>query len=75
MYERGDFVKIEVKDAASGEIEWMWARVERSDDAERMLFCMLDSEPLVNIDMHLGMKLAVSYDKIREHMKANSFNQ
>jgi hypothetical protein len=74
MYERGDYVKIEVKYAATDEIEWMWARVERSDDANRLLFCTLDSEPVVNIDMRLGMKLAVSYDKIREHMKANSFN-
>ena len=75
MYESGDYVKIEVKDTATGEVEWMWACVERSDDAGRMLFCVLDSEPMVNTDMHLGMKLAVSYDKIREHMKANSFNQ
>lgn len=75
MYEHGDYVKIEVKDTASGEIEWMWALVERSDDSRRLLFCTLDSEPIVNTDMHLGMKLAVSYDNIREHMKANSFNQ
>jgi hypothetical protein len=75
MYERGDYVKIELKDAASGEIEWMWACVERSDDANRLLFCTLDSEPVVNTDMRLGMKLAVSYDKIGEHMKANSFDQ
>jgi hypothetical protein len=75
MYERGDYVKIEVKDDKSGEIEWMWACVEQSDDANQLLFCTLDNEPVVNTDMHLGMKLAVSYDKIREHMKATSFNQ
>jgi len=75
MYERGDYVKIEVKDDATGQIEWMWACVERSDDARRLLFCKLDSEPMINTDMQLGMKLAVSYDKIREHMKPNSFKQ
>jgi hypothetical protein len=75
MFERGDYVKIEVKHEATGESEWMWALVEQSDDARRVLFCRLDNEPAVNTDLHLGMKLAVSYDKIREHMKSNSFKQ
>lgn len=75
MFERGDYVKIEVKDEATGENEWMWARVEQSDGANRMLFCVLDNEPAVSIDLRLGMKLAVSYDKVREHMKSVSFNQ
>lgn len=75
MYEPGDYVKIEVKDNASGEVEWMWARVDRSDDANRLLFCTLDNEPIANTDLHLGMELAVSYDKVREHMKRSAFNQ
>jgi hypothetical protein len=34
-YLPGDFIKAEFKDERSGESEWMWVRVERSDDAER----------------------------------------
>lgn len=75
MFERGDHVKVEFKDEATGESEWMWVSVEQSDDANRMLFCRLDNEPAVMTDLQLGMKLAVSYDKVREHMKSHCFNQ
>jgi hypothetical protein len=34
----------------------------------------LDSEPIVQTDMCLGMDLAVSYDNIRDHRTADSFN-
>lgn len=65
-YQKGDHVKIEVKDDASGDIEWMWLLVDHSDDARRLVFGTLDSQPVVNTDMRLGQELAVSYDKIRE---------
>ena len=32
-YSKGDHVKIEVVNENSGESEWMWLLVERSDDA------------------------------------------
>jgi uncharacterized protein YegJ (DUF2314 family) len=75
MFENGDYVKVEFKDEATEEIEWMWVRVERSDEASRIVFGTLDNEPIVMTDLRLGMNLAVSYDNIREHMKAGSFRQ
>ena len=49
--------------------------MERADEALRVVFGRLDNEPAVNTDLRLGMELAVSYDNIREHMKASAFNQ
>ncbi len=68
-YQNGDHVKIEVVNEQSGESEWMWLAVDRSDDQQRLVFGKLDSEPIVNPDMHLGQELAVSYDKIRDHRR------
>lgn len=68
-YEKGTHVKIEVVDERSGEREWMWLLVERSDDASRVVFGKLDSEPIAIGDMRLGQDLAVSYDNIRDHRK------
>jgi len=74
-YQRGDFVKAEFRDERSGESEWMWVKVESSDDANRMVFGRLDNEPIVSLHVRLGMELAVSYDNVREHMKSESFGQ
>jgi len=68
-YSKGDHVKIEVVSENSGEREWMWLLVERSDDSGRLVFGKLDSEPIVITDMHLGQDLAVSYDNVREHRR------
>ncbi|MBI4480206.1 MAG: hypothetical protein HY651_09310 [Acidobacteria bacterium] len=73
--EPGDFVKVIFRNEQSGEAERMWVKVERADDAARIVFGALDNEPLVNPDLHRGMQLAVSYDNICEHMKDSSFNQ
>ena len=45
-YLPGDYVKVEFSDEASGVGEWMWVIVERCDDARKMVFGRLDSEPL-----------------------------
>jgi uncharacterized protein YegJ (DUF2314 family) len=68
-YSKGDHVKIEVVNDRSGESEWMWLLVERCDDAKRLVFGQLDSEPVVITDMRLGQELAVSYDNVREHRR------
>jgi len=68
-YNKGDHVKIEVVNENSGESEWMWLLVERSDDPDRLVFGKLDSEPIVITDLRLGQELAVSYDNIREHRR------
>jgi hypothetical protein len=36
-YAPGDYVKAEFHEDSSGHSEWMWVRVERSDDADRLL--------------------------------------
>lgn len=74
-YEPGDYVKAVFADEESGESEWMWVKVQHADDELRVVFGRLDSEPIVLADLRLGMELAVSYDKICEHMKASAFNQ
>ena len=68
-YAKGDHVKIEVVNEGSGESEWMWLLVDSCDDAGRLVFGCLDSEPIVATDMHLGQELAVSYDNIRDHRR------
>ena len=74
-YKQGDYVKVEFHDDLSHQSEWMWVKVERSDDLDRIVFGMLDNEPVVMTDLHLGMELAVSYDNVREHMKGSAFDQ
>ncbi len=37
MYSKGDHVKFEAVDEHSGEREWMWLLVERSDDEMRLV--------------------------------------
>jgi hypothetical protein len=41
----GDHVKIEVKDR-TGESEWLWLLVDRSDDERRLVFGKLDNQPI-----------------------------
>ena len=74
-YKKDDSVKIEVVNEATKERQWMWLLVESSDDKQRIVFGTLDSEPIVNTDLRLGMKLAVTYAHIREHLPASSFKQ
>jgi len=68
-YAKGDHVKIEVVNEGSGESEWIWLLVDRCDDAGRLVFGRLDSEPIVATDMYLGQEPAVSYDNIRDHRR------
>lgn len=68
-YKKGDHVKIEVKDETFPIGEWMWMLVESSDDEKRIVFGVLDNEPIANTDMRLGQQLAVGYDNVREHKR------
>ena len=73
-YEAGDYVKVELTDEATGESEWLWMRVERRDDANRLVFGKLDSQPVVFPgELKLGQELAVSFGKIRDHKKPSDF--
>jgi hypothetical protein len=73
MYATGDHINAEFRDQQSGESEWMWVRVQTDDPAQRVVFGVLDSEPIVCTDLRLGTQLAVSYDNIREHRPPASF--
>jgi hypothetical protein len=71
-YVKGDYVKAEFHDDASGEAEWMWVIVHSSDDEKRVVFGRLDNEPIVFKKLRLGQEIAVSYDLVREHRSATS---
>jgi hypothetical protein len=60
-YSAGDHVKIEVVNESTNESEWMWLLVEKSDDAQRLVFGKLDSQPIVNTDVHLGQGIIVLF--------------
>lgn len=75
IYQPGDYIKVEFHHPQTGECEWMWVRVKNSDNKKKIVFGWLDNEPIVNTDLRLGMELAISFDKVREHVKDSSFNQ
>jgi hypothetical protein len=57
--EAGDCVKVELTDEATGESEWLWVRVVRCDDANRLVFGKLDSQPVIFPgELELGQDLA-----------------
>ena len=49
-YSKGEHVKFEVVSTQSGESEWMWLLVDRSDDENGLVFGRLDSEPVGTIE-------------------------
>jgi hypothetical protein len=69
IYQPGDHVKVEFADDSSRESEWMWVQVESSDDANRIVFGRLDSQPVLHLNLKVGQELAVSYDNIRDHRR------
>ena len=76
-YQRGDYVKIEFPDEVTGIGEWMWVRVTRCDEEKKLIFGVLDSEPLNDYGgkVGLGSELAVRYSQIREHKKPAEFTK
>jgi len=76
-YKRGDYVKVEFPDEATGIAEWMWVRVEVCDDKKKVVIGRLDNEPLNDYDgkIEVGSQLVVSYAQIREHRKSADFTK
>jgi hypothetical protein len=74
-YEHGDYLKVEFPDEATGIGEWMWMIVDRCDDEKRLVYGVLDNEPVNDYGgkVTLGSQLAVSYDNVREHKKSGQF--
>ena len=74
IFTTGDYVKFEIKNDATGESEWMWLKVDRCDEPNRLVFGWLDSEPVVfSSELKLGQHMAVSYDNVRDHKKSTEF--
>jgi hypothetical protein len=75
-YERGDYIKVEFPDEATGVAEWIWVRVHRCDDEEQLVFGNLDNTPVNDTSgrLRLGTELAISYAQIREHKKPWDFD-
>ena len=67
---------MEFPDETTGIGEWMWVRVDRCDEKERLVFGTLDNEPLNDCagKLKVGSELAISYDLIREHKTAVEFS-
>ena len=74
-YEHGDYIKVEFSDETTGVAEWMWVRVHRCDDENRLVFGTLDNVPINDESgkLKLGTELAVSFTQIREHKKSSEF--
>jgi hypothetical protein len=76
-YEAGDYIKVEFPDETTGVSEWMWVRVNRCDDAKRLVFGALDNAPVNDSTgrLKLGTELAVSFAQIRDHKRASEFER
>lgn len=76
-YQPGDYVKVEFPSEAGMPSEWMWVRVRRCDDNKKLVFGILDNEPVNEYDdkLELGSELAVAYSQIREHKKPTEFTK
>lgn len=74
-YEPGDHIKVEFPDEATGIGEWMWCIVQSHDDERRLVYAVLDNEPLGDYQgkLKLASQLAISYDRVKEHRKASEF--
>ena len=75
QYEPSDHIKVEFEGEGGMPGEWMWVIVQNRDDKKRIVFGMLDNEPLNEYDgkVKLGSHLAISYDRVREHRNATDF--
>jgi hypothetical protein len=76
-YEAGDYIKVEFLDETTGVGEWMWVRVQRCDDAQQIVFGILDNVPVNDESgkMKRGTELAVSFTQIRERRKSADFEE
>lgn len=74
-YQPGDYVKVEFPDEATGIGEWMWVRITRFDTEKRLIFGVLDNEPVNDYQgkVGLGSELAIDYSRVREHRKPTEF--
>lgn len=74
-YEKGDFIKVEFRDEVTSVSEWMWVRVQYSDDENQLVFGVLDDIPSkCGSTLRLGTELAIRFDRIRDHRRPSDFD-
>ena len=71
-YEVGDYIKVEFEGNGGMPGEWMWVIVRGQDQTRRIVYGILDNEPVNDYGgkVRLGSELAVAYDKIRGYREA-----
>jgi len=77
QYEAGDHIKVEFQGEAGMPGEWMWVIVRGQDQTRRIVYGILDNEPVNDSGgkVTLGSELAISYDKIRDYRESGSFGR
>ena len=70
-------MKVEFPDETTGIGEWMWVRVTRCDRDKKLVFRILDNEPLNDYGGQVGpgSEVAISYSQVREHRKPTEFSK
>jgi hypothetical protein len=70
-------VKVEFPDETTGIGERMWVRVTRCDREKKLVFGVLDNEPLNDYGgkVGLGSELAIRYSQVRGHRKPTEFSK
>ena len=70
-------MKVEFPDETTGIGERMWVRVTRCDREKKLVFGVLDNEPLNDYGgkVGLGSELAISYSQVRGHRKPTEFSK
>ena len=76
-YEPGDHIKVEFEGENGMPGEWMWVIVQSRDDKKRLVYGVLDNEPVNEYGgkVKLGSQLAISYSQVREHCKPTEFTK
>ena len=71
-YQAGDHIKVEFEGEGGMPGEWMWLIVRSQDDTKRIVYGILDNEPINDYPGKLapGSELAVSYDRIRAYRES-----
>jgi hypothetical protein len=74
-YEPGDHIKVEFEGENGMPGEWMWVIVQSRNDEKRLVYGTLDNKPVNDYGgkVRVGSEVVVSFDKIREHLKATDF--
>jgi hypothetical protein len=75
-YLPGDYVKVELEGEGELPGEWVWVRVQSHDEKRKIVFGILDNQPISDLKhLKVGQLLAINCDKIRDHRKPTEFSK